>query len=474
MQSPPSRHRRHASAIPSAVPRRLLPALLVAVVARRPASRPPTRRGATVLFASGADLQSINPLLTLHPLARQVQRYVLLTTLARYDSRARAPSRTWRAPGAGRADRRTLTLHLHAGVRWHDGAPTTARDVRLDARRRARSGDRLSPAAELARARSGRRRRRLDRGAALRRAAAALPRRAHRPRHPAGAPARHRAARPAAAGGVERRAGRQRPVPVRGARAQPPLGLRRRPRLSRARWAARRGSSASSSWWWTSRPPSSPRSPRASSTSPASSRPTPSFVRARSRARGAELSAAAHLRHRVQHPAAPVRRARRAPRGRARRSTGGRSWTATSTASARRRRGPVPPGRARLSSGAAAPASASPRGRRAADRGSSCSRSAAARRRWSRWCRRGSPPPASTVTIRQLELSAFLARVYGPAHDFDAAVLGIPGDLGLGYLGPLAALAGLDGAGRIRRRRSASSPTRCRWRFSIMRADCRG
>jgi peptide/nickel transport system substrate-binding protein len=48
------------------------------------------------------------------------------------------------------------------------------------------------------------------------------------------------------------------------------------------------------------------------------------------------------------------------------------------------------------------------------------------------------------VTIRQLELSAFLSRVYGPAHDFDAAVLGVPGDLGLGYLQPLAALAGID------------------------------
>jgi peptide/nickel transport system substrate-binding protein len=49
-----------------------------------------------------------------------------------------------------------------------------------------------------------------------------------------------------------------------------------------------------------------------------------------------------------------------------------------------------------------------------------------------------------TVTIRQLELSAFLSRVYGPAHDFDAALLGTPGDLGLGYLGPLAALSGLQ------------------------------
>ena len=81
-----------------------------------------------MLFASGADLQSINPLLTQHPLARQVQRYVLLTTLARYDS-ALVPApylaRAWRWSG----DRRTLTLTLHTRVRWHDGVATTARDV---------------------------------------------------------------------------------------------------------------------------------------------------------------------------------------------------------------------------------------------------------------------------------------------------------------------------------------------------------
>jgi len=94
------------------------------------------RRGATVLFASGADLQSINPLLTLHPLARQVQRYVLFTTLARYDS-ALVPqpylARSWDWSD----DRRRLTLRLAPGVRWHDGVPTTAGDVRwtLDAAR---------------------------------------------------------------------------------------------------------------------------------------------------------------------------------------------------------------------------------------------------------------------------------------------------------------------------------------------------
>ena len=86
------------------------------------------RRGATVLFASGADLYSINPLLTDHPLARQVQRYVLLVTLARYDS-ALTPrpylARSWQWSDGGRA----LTFHLRTDVRWHDGAPTTARDV---------------------------------------------------------------------------------------------------------------------------------------------------------------------------------------------------------------------------------------------------------------------------------------------------------------------------------------------------------
>jgi peptide/nickel transport system substrate-binding protein len=86
------------------------------------------RRGATVMFASGADLQSINPLLTNHPLARQVQRYVLLTTLARYDSLL-VPrpylARSWRWS----ADGRTLTFRLRTDVRWHDGIATTARDV---------------------------------------------------------------------------------------------------------------------------------------------------------------------------------------------------------------------------------------------------------------------------------------------------------------------------------------------------------
>src|SRR2546430_7851657 len=87
-----------------------------------------SRRGPTVLFASGADLQSINPLLTVHPLARQVQRYVLLMTLARDDSALVARpylAAAWRWSD----DRRTPTLTLRTDLRWHDGTPTTARDV---------------------------------------------------------------------------------------------------------------------------------------------------------------------------------------------------------------------------------------------------------------------------------------------------------------------------------------------------------
>ncbi len=86
------------------------------------------RRGATVMFASGADLQSINPLLTTHPLARQVQRYVLFTTLVRYDSTlAIEPylARSW----AWSEENRVLTFRIYDGLTWHDGVPTTAGDA---------------------------------------------------------------------------------------------------------------------------------------------------------------------------------------------------------------------------------------------------------------------------------------------------------------------------------------------------------
>lgn len=99
------------------------------------------RRANTVILASGADLQSANPLLTTHPLARQVQRYALLVTLVRYDS-ALTPvpylARSWRwSP-----DSTSITMDIFSGLSWHDGAPTTARDAAwtLDAARAPATG----------------------------------------------------------------------------------------------------------------------------------------------------------------------------------------------------------------------------------------------------------------------------------------------------------------------------------------------
>lgn len=111
---------------------RRVAAVLALAAAGCGATTPP----ATVFYASGAELQSINPLLTVHPLAKQVQRYALFMTLAQYD-RALRPrpylARRW----TWSADRRDLDLALRSDIRWDDGVPTTAADVvfTLDAAR---------------------------------------------------------------------------------------------------------------------------------------------------------------------------------------------------------------------------------------------------------------------------------------------------------------------------------------------------
>jgi peptide/nickel transport system substrate-binding protein len=88
----------------------------------------PSARDDTVVYASGADLESANPLVTVHPLSRQIQRFALLVTLARYDSTLTPQpyfARRWEWSSTGDE----LTLHLFSGLKWHDGAETTARDV---------------------------------------------------------------------------------------------------------------------------------------------------------------------------------------------------------------------------------------------------------------------------------------------------------------------------------------------------------
>jgi len=84
-------------------------------------------RGATVLYASGADLQSINPLFTVHPLAKQVQKHVLFLTLVGYDSSLHPVPRLARFAWA--RDRRSIDFFLRPDVRWHDSIATTGADV---------------------------------------------------------------------------------------------------------------------------------------------------------------------------------------------------------------------------------------------------------------------------------------------------------------------------------------------------------
>ncbi len=100
----------------------------VALAAVALACAAPARPFDVAVVASGADLESPDPIVTVHPLSRQVQRHVLLVTLARYDDRlAPVPyyARRWRwSP-----DRRVVTLWLEPGLRWHDGVPTTAADA---------------------------------------------------------------------------------------------------------------------------------------------------------------------------------------------------------------------------------------------------------------------------------------------------------------------------------------------------------
>lgn len=88
----------------------------------------PQRAPGVAVYASGTDLESGNPLVTVHSLSRQIQRYALFVTLAKYDS-SLAPTpyaaRRWEWSN----DRRTLVVHLVPELRWHDGTPTTAGDV---------------------------------------------------------------------------------------------------------------------------------------------------------------------------------------------------------------------------------------------------------------------------------------------------------------------------------------------------------
>jgi peptide/nickel transport system substrate-binding protein len=399
------------------------------------------RRGATVLFASGADLQSINPLLTVHPLAQQVQRYVLLTTLARYDSTLTPRpylARRWEWSSDGRA----LTFHLQTTVRWHDGRPTVAGDVAwtLNAARNPATGypragelTALGPVVAVddstVRLRFQQRQQRFP---DLLTDLAILP--AHLLDTVPPARLRQAAWNSAPVGNGPFRFVAHEPNRRWVFAADPafPAELGGPPRLKRFIVVV----------------VNEPTTKLAALTSGeldfAGIQPAHAeFVR-----RDPRLAVISYPLLRTD---GIVFNIRRPPFNRL------ANRRALSDAIDRQELvdgyiygfgtpaiGPVPPdapGYLPAAPASHAPASSPREGGRTRFELLTVGSGEAALEQMlqARLAQAG-----FDVSIRQLELSAFLSRVYGPAHDFDAAVLGIPGDLGLGYLRPLAALAGLS------------------------------
>jgi peptide/nickel transport system substrate-binding protein len=399
------------------------------VLAALGACAPAPDRGATVLYASGADLQSINPLLTLHPLARQVQRYVLLTTLARYDS-ALVPRPYLAREWTWSLDRKTLTFRLALGVRWSDGLPTTARDVRwtLDAARDPAVGyPRLDDLAELASVTAPD-----DSTVVLGFSASqtgfpdVLTDLAILPAHLLDS-----VPRPA----LRRAAWNEHPVgngPFRFVRHEP-----------NRRWVFAANPAFPQALGG---PPRIARLVLAVVDEPVTK--LAALVDGELDFAGIQPAYAAYVRRdpRLRVLDYPllftyglVFNTRRAPFDRV------EVRKAVSAALDRRElvegyvygfgtpaTGPVPP------DVTLRPAAFR---REAAD--FELLTVGSGEGLLEQMIQAQLARAGFQVTIRQLELSAFLDRLYGPAHDFDAAILGIPGDLGLGYLGPLATLAGM-------------------------------
>ena len=107
---------------------RLDASIVAVVLSALVACGSPGRPADVVVYASGTDLESANPIVTIHPLSRQVQRHVLFVTLVRFDSILQLQpyyARDW----SWSVDKRALSMRLAPNLRWHDGVPTTGRDV---------------------------------------------------------------------------------------------------------------------------------------------------------------------------------------------------------------------------------------------------------------------------------------------------------------------------------------------------------
>ncbi|MEX2572047.1 MAG: ABC transporter substrate-binding protein [Gemmatimonadota bacterium] len=91
------------------------------------------RYGGTAVVAGTADLQSMNSLTSTDSYSNSIQREMLFAPLIKYD--ADIEPMPWLAERWDTVrvapDSIDLVFHLRSDIRWHDGEPTTAEDVRF-------------------------------------------------------------------------------------------------------------------------------------------------------------------------------------------------------------------------------------------------------------------------------------------------------------------------------------------------------
>ncbi len=91
------------------------------------------RYGGTAVIGVVADLQSMTSLVSSDASSREVQEYMLLMPLVHFDGKLEPVPRLAERWDTVRIapDSLAVTFHLRRDVYWHDGAPTTAEDVRF-------------------------------------------------------------------------------------------------------------------------------------------------------------------------------------------------------------------------------------------------------------------------------------------------------------------------------------------------------
>ena len=120
--------------------RRVLPGLLVLAAAcggggggadkggEKGKDAGPPQQGGTAALAVSTDFQAFNPVTNTHLTTDDVIKHMLFTPLIQYD--AKLQPQPWLAERWDLTEN-NVTFHLRRDVRWHDGKPVTAEDVKF-------------------------------------------------------------------------------------------------------------------------------------------------------------------------------------------------------------------------------------------------------------------------------------------------------------------------------------------------------